>query len=321
MSKKYRDAPLTNIPGPRTTAGQSYFRVEYLANPNNYLLSRLQKIFQRMTASAADRTDDNGVKGVRRVTFDEVVAKTVEQLCMCPAGVPGASNLMQASPDRPDEGNVDYAMDTFLIVWLGVNGSIISAWGKATAYMFDVLCGVSDVVVPVLGDMPAPAPKRTPAAYRDLARMLREGTFPPPPAAQKPKRLRVDEPSAPPAQAAASGPAVESPAAPAVDVAATVAATVVATPPPAGGPPVVVAPSPDERHKNARAALSQNRSESHALAIKTRDLENQLAELKAKMDRLDVEKPALECELKAAAKAAGRTHGAMDAFLGKRKAD
>ncbi|KAH8044734.1 hypothetical protein JL720_17000 [Aureococcus anophagefferens] len=157
--------------------------------------------------------------GVRRVTFDEVVAKT--------AGVPGASNLMQASPDRPDEGNVDYAMDTFLIVWLGVNGSIISAWGKATAYMFDVLCGVSDVVVPVLGDMPAPAPKRTPAAIAPRA----------------------------------------------------------------------------------------------TLAIKTSDLENQLAELKAKMDRLDVEKPALECELKAAAKAAGRTHGAMDAFLGKRKAD
>ncbi|KAH8065364.1 hypothetical protein JL720_12779 [Aureococcus anophagefferens] len=245
-----------------------------------------------MTASAADRTDDNGVKGVRRVTFDEVVANGGATLH---AGVPGASNLMQASPDRPDEGNVDYAMDTFLIVWLGVNGSIISAWGKATAYIASAAPGGA------------------------TSRMLRRAPSAAP-AAQKPKRLRVDEPSAPPAQAAASGPAVESPAAPAVGVAATVAATVVATPPPAGGPPVVVAPSPDERHKNARAALSQNRLRA-TLAIKTRDLENQLAELKAKMDRLDVEKPALECELKAAAKAAGRTHGAMDAFLGKRKAD
>ena len=85
--------------------------------------------------------------------------------------------------------------------------------------------------------------------------------------------------------------------------------------------PSFVAPSPDERHKNARAALARNRAESHTLALKTRDLEKQLAELKAQMEQLGVEKPALERELEVAAGAAGRTHGAMDSFLVKRKAD
>ena len=223
-------------------------------------------------------------------------------------------------------------MNTYFLTVLAANFSCAGAWGKPDRYFFDVVCGRSDTVVDCgMTTVPETYALQQPRAHRDLRELLRQGKFPPPLPAEDPpaKRSRVEEPPATPAdaaspapaQAAASGPAVESSAAPAVDVAATVAATVVATPPPAGGPPVVVAPSSDERHKNARAALARNRAESHTLALKTRDLEKQLAELKAQMEQLGVEKPALERELKAAAKAAGRGHGAMDAFLVKRKAD
>lgn len=347
MSNRYRNNPLTDLTGPFVPGkGQSYFRVEFLANTkaHNYVLSRLRRVLNSMQTHAEERTNAaDGTPGRCLATLEELVNKAATQKLICPTtkvpifneagdGDTARSHPFQASPERPDDRLADYSMNTYFLSVLAANVSCAGAWGKPDWYFFEVVCGRSDTVVDCgMTTVPETYALKQPAAHRDLRELLRQGKLPPPLPAEDPpaKRSRVVEPSATPAdaappapaQAVASGPAVESPAAPAVDVAATVAATVVATPPPAGGPPVVVAPSPDERHKNARAALSQNRSESHALAIKTRDLENQLAELKAKMDRLDVEKPALECELKAAAKAAGRTHGAMDAFLGKRKAD
>ena len=51
MSTRYRDNPLTDIPGPFVPGkGQSYFRVEFLANTKaqNYVLSRLRLLFNNM---------------------------------------------------------------------------------------------------------------------------------------------------------------------------------------------------------------------------------------------------------------------------------
>ena len=111
---------------------------------------------------------------------------------------------------------------------LAVNGGVCSCWGKPwrDGYMFDVLCGPSDVEVDVLGDMPAPVSKKASAANRDLVRKLREGIFPPSLPAS-PESDAESEPEAPTMDVEAA-PGV---AAPAVDATPAVDACLLYTSP------------------------------------------------------------------------------------------
>jgi hypothetical protein len=87
MSTRYRDNPLTDIPGPFVPGkGQSYFRVEFLANTKaqNYVLSRLRLLFNNMPAHAKSRKNADGTPGRCLATLEEMVNKAATQKLICP---------------------------------------------------------------------------------------------------------------------------------------------------------------------------------------------------------------------------------------------
>ncbi|KAH8061173.1 cyclic pyranopterin monophosphate synthase [Aureococcus anophagefferens] len=219
MSNRYRNNPLTDLTGPFVPGkGQSYFRVEFLANTkaHNYVLSRLRRVLNSMQTHAEERTNAaDGTPGRCLATLEELVNKAATQKLICPTtkagdGDTARSHPFQASPERPDDRLADYSMNTYFLSVLAANVSCAGAWGKPDWYFFEVVCGRSDTVVDCgMTTVPETYALKQPAAHRDLRELLRQGKLPPPLPAEDPpaKRSRVVEPSATPADAAPPAPA------------------------------------------------------------------------------------------------------------------
>lgn len=87
MSRRYRDNPLTDLTGPFVPGkGQSYFRVEFLANTkaHNHVLSRLRILLENMPAHAKSRKNADGTPGRCLATLEEIVNKAATQKLICP---------------------------------------------------------------------------------------------------------------------------------------------------------------------------------------------------------------------------------------------
>lgn len=88
MSNRYRNNPLTDLTGPFVPGkGQSYFRVEFLANTkaHNYVLSRLRRVLNSMQTHAEERTNAaDGTPGRCLATLEELVNKAATQKLICP---------------------------------------------------------------------------------------------------------------------------------------------------------------------------------------------------------------------------------------------
>ncbi|KAH8093442.1 cyclic pyranopterin monophosphate synthase [Aureococcus anophagefferens] len=214
MSNRYRNNPRTDLTGPFVPGkGQSYFRVEFLANTkaHNYVLSRLRRVLNSMQTHAEERTNAaDGTPGRCLATLEELVNKAATQKLICPTtkagdGDTARSHPFQASPERPDDRLADYSMNTYFLSVLAASVACAGAWGKPDWYFFEVVCGRSDTVVDCgMTTVPETYALKQPAAHRDLRELLRQGKLPPPLPAEDPpaKRSRVVEPSATPADAA-----------------------------------------------------------------------------------------------------------------------
>ena len=111
MSKRYRDNPLTDIPGPFVPGkGQSYFRVEFLANTkaHNYVLSRLRILFENMPASAKSRKNADGTPGRCLATLEEIVNKAATQKLICPTTKVGIFNEVRFRRGRAPRDPVPF---------------------------------------------------------------------------------------------------------------------------------------------------------------------------------------------------------------------
>ncbi|KAK7241468.1 hypothetical protein SO694_00058119 [Aureococcus anophagefferens] len=300
MSNRYRNNPLTDLTGPFVPGkGQSYFRVEFLANTkaHNYVLSRLRRVLNSMQTHAEERTNAaDGTPGRCLATLEELVNKAATQKLICPTtkagdGDTARSHPFQASPERPDDRLADYSMNTYFLSVLAANVSCAGAWGKPDWYFFEVVCGRSDTVVDCgMTTVPETYALKQPAAHRDLRELLRQGKLPPPLPAEDPpaKRSRVVEPSATPADAAPPAPAQA------------------ATPGPPPGRP------------RAPAVLGELTSQMNALKVKIRQLESQRDQLETEQGQLTAARPGLVLQLNAASAAAASP--AMSAFFQPRRA-
>ena len=112
MSKRYRSNPLTDIPGPFVPGkGQSYFRVEFLANTkaHNYVLSRLRRVLNSMQSHAEERTNAaDGTPGRCLATLKELVNKAATQKLICPTTKVGIFNEVRFRRGRAPRDPVPF---------------------------------------------------------------------------------------------------------------------------------------------------------------------------------------------------------------------
>ncbi|KAH8052927.1 hypothetical protein JL721_10746 [Aureococcus anophagefferens] len=293
MSNRYRNNPLTDLTGPFVPRkGQSYFRVEFLANTkaHNYVLSRLRRVLNSMQTHAEERTNAaDGTPGRCLATLEELVNKAATQKLICPTTkVP----IFNEAWSRADSNKHRFRRASSRPT------SPARAWGKPDWYFFEVVCGRSDTVVDCgMTTVPETYALKQPAAHRDLRELLRQGKLPPPLPAEDPpaKRSRVVEPSATPARAARAPRAGRRARRPAAARAA-VARPVLATPASFGGPPAAPSAGPMARFAEAKESLERNRAPSIDVATELAELTSQMDLLKVKIRQLESQRDQLETE-------------------------